>query len=87
MDVGVTEFRAHLRDWLERAGEGDEIVVTDRGVPVARLLGIESSATLSRLTQEGVIARPRRPARPTARGRSRPHPRRPVADQVSEQRR
>jgi prevent-host-death family protein len=87
MDVAVTELRAHLSDWLARAREGDEIVVTDRGIPVARLLGVDATATLVRLTEEGVIARPQREGRPKARGVARPRPRRPVADRVSEQRR
>jgi prevent-host-death family protein len=50
MDVAVTELRAHWSDWLARARDGAEIVVTDRGVPVARLLGVETTATLVRLT-------------------------------------
>jgi prevent-host-death family protein len=87
MDVAVSELRAHLSDWLERARNGDEVVVTDRGLPVARILGIESSATVARLTAEGVIAPPRAASRPVARGRRRPRPARPVSDRVGEQRR
>ena len=87
MDVAVTELRAHLSEWLTRAREGDQIVVTDRGVPVARLVGVDTTATLVRLTQEGTIARPTSDKRPRAGGRARPRPRRPVADRVSEQRR
>lgn len=86
MDVAVTELRAHLSDWLARARQGDEIVVTDRGIPVARLLGVDTTATLVRLAEDGTIARPRSESRPTARGLARPRPRRPVADRVSEQR-
>lgn len=87
MDVPVSEFRANLRDWLGRAREGNEVVLTERGVPVARLLGIETTPLLDRLTAEGVIGRPTSPERPAASGRSRPRPRRPVAPLVSEQRR
>lgn len=87
MDVAVTELRAHLSDWLERARQGDEIVVTDRGIPVARLLGVDTTATLTRLTRDGAIGRPVSDSRPRARGRARPKPGRPVADRVSEQRR
>lgn len=87
MDVAVTELRAHLSDWLARARQGDQIVVTDRGIPVARLLGVDATPTLVRLTQEGAIARPARDRRPRAGGRPRPRPRRPVADRVGEQRR
>jgi prevent-host-death family protein len=87
MDVPVTELRAHLSQWLDRARQGDEIVITDRGVPVARLLGLTTAATLDRLTADGVIGRPATARRPSASGRKRPRPRRPLADIVSEQRR
>ena len=87
MDVAISEFRAHLSEWLERAREGEEVVVTDRGVPVARLLGIGAAATLERLSAEGVIGRPERSQRPPASGRPRPGARRSVAKLVSEQRR
>ena len=53
MDIAVTELRAHLSERLERSREGDEVVITDRGVPVARLLGVTAAATLERLAAEG----------------------------------
>jgi len=73
MDVAVSELRANLRDWLERAREGNEVVVTERGIPVARLLGIETTPLLDRLTAEGVIGRPTTP-----KGRRRPDDHGPV---------
>lgn len=87
MDVAVSELRAHLSEWLDRARGGDEVVITDRGIPVARLLGLTATAALERLTAEGVIGRAAVARRPTASGRPRPLPRRPVADLVSDQRR
>lgn len=87
MDVAVSDLRAHLSEWLERARGGEEVVVTERGVPVARLLGVAATATLERLAAEGVIGRPERTQRTTATGRPRPRPRRPVSELVSEQRR
>jgi prevent-host-death family protein len=87
MDVAITDLRAHLSVWLDRVRHGDEVVITERGVPVARLLGMSSTATLERLTAEGVIGRPATAERPQAIGRPRPRPRRPVADIISEQRR
>lgn len=87
MDVAVSEFRANLSHWLRRAQEGDEIVVTERGLPVARIVGVAVSPLLDRLTAEGVIGRPTTPDRPAAAKRSRPRARRPVASRVSEQRR
>jgi prevent-host-death family protein len=86
MDVAVSELRAHLSDYLGLAREGAEVVITDRGVPIARLLGLTAATTLERLTADGVIARSTAP-RPRASGQPRPRPRRPVADIVSDQRR
>jgi prevent-host-death family protein len=87
MEVAVTDLRAHLSEWLQRARRGQEVVVTDRGVPVARLVGIQGGAILERLTAEGVIARPASPGRPTASERARARVRNPVSSWVSEERR
>jgi len=76
-----------LSEWVERARGGDEIVITDRGVPVARLLGLTTAGTLQRLAAEGVIGRPASSRRQAATGRTRPSPRHPVSEVVSEQRR
>ena len=87
MDVAVTDLRAHLSEWLNRARAGGEVVITDRGMPVARLVGLAATTTLERLTAEGVIGQPASARRPTASGRSRPRPRRPLSEVVSDQRR
>jgi len=86
MDVAVSELRAHLSEYLDRAREGAEVVITDRGVPIARLLGLTATATLERLAADGVIARAAAP-RPRASGQPRPRSRRPVAEIISDQRR
>ncbi|MGH4016719.1 MAG: type II toxin-antitoxin system Phd/YefM family antitoxin [Pseudonocardiaceae bacterium] len=83
----MSDLRAHLSEWLERAREGQEVVITERGVPVARLLGVGTTAVLEQLTAEGVIARPARAQRPIAAGRSRPRSRRSLAELISDQRR
>ncbi len=87
MDVAVSELRANLSEWLGRAREGDDVVVTDRGVPVARLVGIDTTDTLQRLMAEGVIARPDRAQRPTADGRKRQRATVSLADLITDQRR
>jgi prevent-host-death family protein len=88
VDVPVSELRAHLSEWLARAGDGEEIVVTDRGVPVARLTGIDSRSKLEQLVRDGVVARPAsRASRPRAAGQPRPKARRSVAERVSADRR
>lgn len=86
MDVAVSELRAHLSDYLDRVREGAEVVITDRGMPIARLLGVTATTTLERLTADGIIARSAAP-RPRASSQPRPRPRRPIADIVSDQRR
>jgi prevent-host-death family protein len=87
VNVPITELRAHLSDWLEQARSGEEIIVTDRGVPVARLMGLDATSILERLTLEGVIARPLLAEKIKARGRQTPTPTASVADLLSAQRR
>jgi prevent-host-death family protein len=87
MDVGASTLRANLSSWLRRVRAGEEVVVTDRGIPVARLVGIDATAVLERLAAEGLIGRPDNASRPGARGRGRPRPRRAVSSRVTDQRR
>ena len=87
MDVAVTELRAHLGQWIDAARDGNDVVITDRGIPVARIVALDSTPVIDRLTQQGVISRPTKSTRPVAGGRQRPTPKRPVSDIVSEQRR
>ena len=87
MDVAVTELRAHLSRWIDAARQGNDIVITDRGTPVARIVALDSTPVIERLTADGVISRPSSATRPVAGNRRRPTPKRPVADLVSEQRR
>jgi prevent-host-death family protein len=37
MDVSVSALRAELKQWVERARDGEDVVVTERGIPVAGL--------------------------------------------------
>jgi prevent-host-death family protein len=87
MDVAVTELRAHLARWIDAAREGSDVVITDRGTPVARIVALDSTPVIERLTARGVISRPTRSTRPVAGDRPRPTPKRPVADSIGEQRR
>lgn len=70
-EVGVAQLRRELKDWLDRAQSGDEVVITDRGRPIARLSGIDIAPLLDRLADEGQISASSRAARPSARGRRR----------------
>lgn len=85
MDVAVSVLRAELSGWIDRVRHGGEVIVTDRGTPVARLTAVDSAPLVDRLTHEGVPAAPVRAARPTATGTRRAKARRPVSDLVGDQ--
>jgi prevent-host-death family protein len=57
--VGVREFRANLRAFMERASRGEEILITDHGKAVAKVLPASDMSVYDRLVAEGRI----RPAR------------------------
>jgi prevent-host-death family protein len=60
MEVGVRELKAHLLEYLGRAAAGEDVVVTDRGRPVARLVPFASGSAVDRGIEEGWIEPPRR---------------------------
>ena len=86
MDVAVTKLRAELSGWIEHVRKGEEIVVTDRGVPVARIVPVDSTPLLERLVAEGVISKPKVAKRPIARDQL-VKARGSVSDFIGEQRR
>ena len=85
VNVAISTLRAELSRWIERARAGEEIVVTDRGTPVARLLPVDTAPLLDQLVQRGVLSKPRAD-RPAARAAARVRASGPVADLVAEQR-
>ena len=44
--VSIGRLKARLSEYLRRAKAGEGVVVTDRGRPVARLVGLESGGAL-----------------------------------------
>jgi prevent-host-death family protein len=83
-EVGVRELRDHLSRYLDQVQAGEEVVVTDRGRAIARVLPIGGERTIDRLVREGLIT----PAK--QRRRRRPAPLKtagPVSDLVADQRR
>jgi prevent-host-death family protein len=61
MEVGVRELRNNLSRYLDRVRGGEEVVVTDRGHAIARVLPFGAERVLDRLIAEGVVTRARRP--------------------------
>lgn len=87
MDVTVTTLRAELAEWIKRAREGEEVVVTERGRPVARLSGVSTTPLLDDLVASGVVEPPRGASKPVARTGVRVSAAGPVADLIGELRR
>lgn len=87
MDVAVTELRANLRHWLDQVRDGDEVVITERGIPLARIVRVDAMSRIDDLTAQGVIARPERPTRSRASGRELPRAGQSLSEMVSEERR
>ena len=66
MDVGVKELRDHLRHWLEAVQRGEEITVTERGKPMARIVRAGGLSRYEQLVANGTITPARRPKGPNS---------------------
>jgi prevent-host-death family protein len=60
MPVGVRELKANLSEYLARASSGEEVIVTDRSRPIARLVAYTATSDVGRGIDEGWIEAPRR---------------------------
>jgi prevent-host-death family protein len=63
--VAVSELKASLSEYLSRARAGEEVLLTDRGVPVAKLVPlspqIDGDAMVAGLVRAGMVRPPERP--------------------------
>ncbi len=83
--MGIREFKASLSAYLRRVARGEQVVVTDRGRPVARVIPAGLPPGLVRLVEEGRLHwSGRKPAIPRRRPRVRGN--KTLADLVSEDR-
>ena len=83
MTVGIRELKAKLSEFVSRAANGEQIVVTDRGRPVARLVGLGGASIIERGVEEGWITPPSRARLGPAKRVSAP---RSIADVLDEDR-
>lgn len=85
MEVGIKELRSQLSDYLARVREGNEVVITDRGAAIARIIPINGGRAFDRAVAEGLVTPAGRRARtrPDRRVQSRGG----ISDLVGEQRR
>jgi len=85
VEVGIRDLRNNLSRYLDDVREGGEVVVTDRGKPVARLTGLdERRSRLQDLIDQGLARPPRNPDAPLPEPISGTGP---VSDLIAEQRR
>lgn len=85
-EVGIRELKNGLSKYIDLVRTGEEVIVTDRGRPVARLLPIDASHDLlADLVANGQVRPPISTTR--HRPRSRIKPKGSVSDLVAEQRR
>ena len=67
MDVPVSTLRAELSSWIERAKAGEDVVITERGIPVARILAVDSAPLLDQLHPARVVEQAEHRAAQSAR--------------------
>lgn len=58
MEISVSQLHADVDSAMDAATAGKTVVITQNGVPVARLTGIDSTDLLTRLESEGLITLP-----------------------------
>jgi prevent-host-death family protein len=64
LEVGIRELRDHLSRWLDEVQAGRELVITDRGRPVARLIPATGRAPMRELVAAGIVTPPARRREP-----------------------
>jgi prevent-host-death family protein len=57
-EVGIRELRDHLSQFIDEVRAGHELIVTDRGRPVARIVKSSGDSQLEELVAAGVITPP-----------------------------
>lgn len=64
IEVGVRDLKNNLSHYLVQVRAGGEVIVTDRGRPVARLSGLDQPTDrLGELIASGAVRAPRTPGR------------------------
>jgi antitoxin (DNA-binding transcriptional repressor) of toxin-antitoxin stability system len=85
IEVGVTELRRDLKKWLDLVEQGEELIVTERGRRVARVVRPDIGERYAQLVADGVLIPPG--VRPRSRiQRPLIVPSKPVSPLISEMR-
>lgn len=85
-EVGIRDLKNGLSKYIDRVQSGEEVIVTDRGRPVARLSPLDApDDRLADLVAAGAVRAPVSGTRHSSRSRIKPKG--SVSDLVDEQRR
>ncbi len=61
MRVGIRELRNRLKHYVDTARSGEDVIITDHGHAVARLVALHEERPVDRLVEAGLATAPRRP--------------------------
>jgi prevent-host-death family protein len=61
MRVGIRELRDRLKHYVETARSGEDIIITDHGHAIARLVALQHERPVDRLIEAGLATPPRQP--------------------------
>lgn len=61
MRVGIRELRDQLKHFVETARSGEDVIITEHGHAVARLVALQHERPVDRLIEAGLATPPRRP--------------------------
>jgi prevent-host-death family protein len=61
MRVGIRELRERLKHYVETARRGEDVIITDHGHAIARLVALQHERPVDRLIEAGLATPPRRP--------------------------
>jgi len=70
-EVGIRELRQHLSRFIDEVRAGHELIVTDRGRPVARIVASTGQSWLDELVAAGIVSPPEHQLDPSSLGRVR----------------
>ena len=58
VEISISQLHADLDGAMDKATGGESVIITQSGVPVARLTGVESADLLTRLADDGLVTLP-----------------------------
>ncbi len=66
MNIGVRDLKQNLSEYLNRAANGELVVVTDRGVPKVLIVAVPGGDQMAQGLEEGWITPPQKVGRLSA---------------------